>query len=207
MKRQRVGNNKEETAPVEETKRAKRQSPLPYRVLDNGRLEVKFGVEFVQIGENEEDEVKKPKECTCPPPSNDDDDDEFDCECGAEDPDDDDGDKWDYDLWGARPMRWDLLSEKDKQFLEEQVVSSIDFFFEGLNPRFRDYTKTSIVMECDMPLEESSNLDKDEKEKKHICGTIAERLGSVKFMSFEKGVQSEPPDFGHTIETRAWSVR
>lgn len=90
MKRER--DEKKEDPTIGEAKRIKKQPP-PYDILDNGRIEIKFDVAFVQVGEDKE-ERKEKKQCTCPLPEGDSDD-EFECDCGAEDSDDDDG-EWDY---------------------------------------------------------------------------------------------------------------
>lgn len=194
------------TVTTTEAKRAKKPS-APYVILDNGRLEIPFGVGFVQISNDrpKEEQKKETRQCTCAPPDGDDDDDESDagCDCGV-DVDDDDVDDWNYDLCGARDLRWDLLSEKDTAFIEKRATALVGLAFDDLRPVFRDYTGESVVLECDMPPEEADNLDKDEREKKRISGTVAERAALVKYMSFEKGMQSTPPDFGYTIETRAW---
>ncbi|AGO83219.1 hypothetical protein pdul_cds_966 [Pandoravirus dulcis] len=194
------------TVTTTEAKRAKKSS-APYVILDNGRLEIPFGVGFVQISKDRPkgEQKKEARQCTCAPPDSDDDD--AGCDCGADDDDDgggDDDDDWDYDLCGARDLRWDLLSERDTVFIEKRATALVGLAFDDLRPVFRDYTGESVVLECDMPPEEADNLDKDEREKKRISGTVAERAALVKYMSFEKGMQSTPPDFGYTIETRAW---
>nr|UMO78263.1 hypothetical protein [Pandoravirus belohorizontensis] len=199
--------NRQPTTPTAtvttEPKRAKKSS-APYAILDNGRLEIPFGIGFVQISKDrpEAGQKKKTRQCTCAPSDGGDDDgSDAECVCGAEDDDDDD---WDYDLCGARDLRWDLLSERDMAFMEKRATALIGLAFGGLRPVFRGYTGESVVLECDMPPEEVDNLDRDEREKKSISGTVAERAALVKCMSFEKGMQSTPPDFAHTIETRAW---
>ncbi|BCU03014.1 hypothetical protein [Pandoravirus japonicus] len=205
---QASAENPRPTTPTVATTEAKRpkKSSVPYVILDNGRLEIPFGVGFVQIskGRPEEKQKKEVRQCTCAPPDGDDES-GAGCSCGADDDvDDHDGDDWNYDLCGARDLRWDLLSEKDAVFLEKRAIALIALSFDDLRPVFRDYTGESVVLECDMPPEEADNLDRDEREKKRISGTVAERAALVKYMSFEKGMQSAPPDFGHTIETRAW---
>jgi hypothetical protein len=129
-----------------------------YVTLGNGRIEIKFGISFVQVS--------------------------FD-----HDEDEDEDDRWDYDVHGARDLDWSCLTANDKACLEEQAMSLIGSGFDDLNPVFRDYTGSSVTLECD----ETDDVD--------------DRASGIEYLSFDKGLPFGPPDFKDDVEPRAWVMR
>jgi hypothetical protein len=211
MKRERdetdQGHKIEETEGTPESKKTKQTKRPLYKILENGRVQIPFGVHFVQIADGDNEDEKK-KECTCSLEGEEDEEDsdvERECWCRAND---DQEEPWDYDVCGRRELAWSKLTEKDKEQLKKGVMQLIGYFFEmELNPEFSHYMGESIILECDMLEQEKLHMNKEEKEKKTIDRTIADCVGLVKFLSFKKGEQSELPDFKGTIEMRAWAAR